>query len=90
MMAKLNLTALPTGYNTSNTSVVSKLNKIDLEKLARTTGVLERLKTTNEDALSLIEMNMYGLKGIIAYFDHAELIREHKSSVYTEEEATKI
>ncbi len=52
----------------------------DLDEKAKTVGVLA---TENEDVRSLRELIMYGLKGVAAYADHAEVLGYTSEEVYS-------
>jgi hypothetical protein len=42
------------------------------------------------DVHGLREMAQYGLKGLMAYFDHAERLRMHNANTYTDDKRDEV
>ncbi len=74
---------LKTKYNVfgelHDSAIWSSDDMTEMLKKAETVGVLS---TENEDVRSLRELMMYGLKGIAAYAEHAEVLAKEEQAIY--------
>lgn len=53
-------------------------------------GLEERKKGFDPDLFGLLEMCCYGMKGLAAYFYHAEQLRAEDKSVYSEDQRKEV
>eukprot|EP00933_Yihiella_yeosuensis_P075368 TRINITY_DN84728_c0_g1_i1.p1 TRINITY_DN84728_c0_g1~~TRINITY_DN84728_c0_g1_i1.p1 ORF type:complete len:582 (+),score=90.64 TRINITY_DN84728_c0_g1_i1:99-1844(+) len=65
-------------------------HKLEMQELAKRCGILARGQMVgSDDLIGVVEMATYGLKGVIAYFYHAEQIGKG-TGAYSEEERSAI
>ena len=82
---------LPQEIKSGATDFVYVDDAVALDVEGRSRGVASRKALAgNDDLHGLQEIALYGIKGAVAYFSHAERIRSVNPAAYTEEESRKL